>query len=170
MLCMMLLFVLLLFRMAQNEMGCNGHKVPDQALQRLATPHPHGQHRHCLHRGEISFMCCIMLKCDTVKPFETVTVMKVYINTIGSTVALETLVCIVCTCICVNIVVCCIVCSPFTTLSSSTFSKCSNVTAIIPHVKDRSTHCLFVAGKIYSLSGGIVTIYIHDDFCTCISL
>lgn len=38
-------------RMAKDEMGRDGHQVPDQTIQRLAASHPHRQHRHRLHRG-----------------------------------------------------------------------------------------------------------------------
>lgn len=39
-------------RVAKDEMGSDGHQVPDQTIQRLAASHPHRQHRHRLHRGE----------------------------------------------------------------------------------------------------------------------
>lgn len=44
--------VIMFTRVAKDEMGSDGHQVPDQTIQRLAASHPHRQHRHRLHRGE----------------------------------------------------------------------------------------------------------------------
>ena len=45
--------VILFTRVAEDEMGSDGHQVPDQTIQRLAASHPHRQHRHSLHRGTL---------------------------------------------------------------------------------------------------------------------
>ena len=75
----------------------------------------------------------------------------------------ETLVCI--TFIALYYVIFCIHHSlPGHQARSQNFSHCNN------HASQRSLNSLFVAGTIYSLSGGTVTIYICDHFCTFVSL
>lgn len=45
--------VFMFARMAEDEMGCDRHQIPDQTIQRLAASHPHCQYRHSIHRGQL---------------------------------------------------------------------------------------------------------------------
>lgn len=40
-------------RVAEDEMGRDRHQIPDQTIQRLAASHPHCQHRHSIHWGQL---------------------------------------------------------------------------------------------------------------------
>lgn len=51
--CQLILYGVLFARMAKDEMGCDGHQVSDQTIQRLAASHPHCQYRHSIHRGRL---------------------------------------------------------------------------------------------------------------------
>lgn len=46
-----MLMVLMFARVAEDEVGCDGHQISDQTIQRLAASHPHCQYRHSIHRG-----------------------------------------------------------------------------------------------------------------------